>query len=31
MKGKKSAVEIARAYGIHPNTVYKYRGHGQSP
>ncbi|WP_114314175.1 transposase [Thermus caldifontis] len=25
LKGEKSAVEIARAYGLHPNTVYKYR------
>lgn len=25
VKGERSAVEIARAYGIHPNTVYKYR------
>lgn len=25
VKGEKSVVEIARAYGIHPNTVYKYR------
>ncbi|MFN4074076.1 MAG: transposase [Thermus sp.] len=31
LKGEKSAVEIARAYGLHPNTVYKYRGHGRSP
>lgn len=25
LKGEKSAVEIARAYRLHPNTVYKYR------
>lgn len=25
LRGEKSAVEIARAYGLHPNTVYKYR------
>lgn len=25
IKGEKSVLEIARAYGIHPNTVIKYR------